>query len=173
MVLFNIINKPTYFDNRTGNNSLLDPILITGSISIIDSDTMHIDREFSDHDGTYVTIGCGFSNNTNYKRKIWYYNRADYLFMQQKISETEWVNLVTGVSDIHGAFTALRQFFSKIASTCIPTREVIIRNDDKVWIDSTLKRGIRIHDRFRKTFLKAKSVLPEKKYKQQLNKVNN
>jgi hypothetical protein len=41
---------------------------ITDSISIIDSDTIHIDREFSDHDGTYVTIGCGFSNNKNYKR---------------------------------------------------------------------------------------------------------
>jgi hypothetical protein len=66
----NIINKPTHFDNRTGNYSLLDPILITDSISIIDSDTLHIDREVSDHDGTYVTIGCGFSNNTNYKRKI-------------------------------------------------------------------------------------------------------
>ena len=35
----NVINKPTHFDNRTGNNSLLDPILITDSTSIIDSDT--------------------------------------------------------------------------------------------------------------------------------------
>jgi hypothetical protein len=53
----NIINKSTHVDNRTGNYSLLDPILITDPISIIDSDTIHIDREFSDHDGTYVTIG--------------------------------------------------------------------------------------------------------------------
>jgi hypothetical protein len=45
-----------------------------------------IDREFSDHDGTYVTIGCGFSNNKNYKRNIWDYKRADYLLMKQKIS---------------------------------------------------------------------------------------
>ena len=37
----NIINKPTHFDNRTSNYSLLDPILITDSISIIDSDTIH------------------------------------------------------------------------------------------------------------------------------------
>jgi hypothetical protein len=38
----NVINKLTHFHNRTGNNSLLDPILITDSISIIDSDTIHI-----------------------------------------------------------------------------------------------------------------------------------
>ena len=37
----NVINKPTYFDNLTGNNSLLDPILITDSTSVIDSDTIH------------------------------------------------------------------------------------------------------------------------------------
>ena len=97
----NIINKPTHFDNRTGNYSLLDPILITDSISIIDSHTIHIDREFSDHDGTYVTIGCGFSNNKNYKRKIWDYKRADYLLMKQKISEIDWVNLITSACDIH------------------------------------------------------------------------
>ena len=91
--------------------------MITDSISIIDSDTIHIDREFSDHDGTYVTIGCGFSNNKNYKRKIWDYKRADYLFMKQQISETDWVNLVTGASDIHGAVTAFTSIFLKIATT--------------------------------------------------------
>jgi hypothetical protein len=46
-------------------------------------------KEFSDHDGTYVTIGCGFNNNKNYKHKIWGYKRADYLLMKQKISEID------------------------------------------------------------------------------------
>jgi hypothetical protein len=82
----NNIKKPTHFDNRRGNYSLLDPILITDSISTIDSD---IDRELSDHDGTYITIGCGFSNNKHYKCKIWDYKRADYLLMKQKISEID------------------------------------------------------------------------------------
>jgi hypothetical protein len=27
--------------------------------------------------------------------------RADYLLMKQKISETDWVNLITGACDIH------------------------------------------------------------------------
>ena len=52
--------------------------------------------------------------------------------MKQKISEADLVNLETGASDIHGAVTAFTSIFLKIASTCIPTREVIIRNDDKV-----------------------------------------
>jgi hypothetical protein len=36
-----------------------------------------------------------------------------------------------------------------------------------------MRREIRIRDRFRKTFLRVKSVLTESKYKQQRNKVNN
>jgi hypothetical protein len=87
--------------------------------------------------------------------------------MKQKISETDWVNLITGASDIHGAVSDFTSIFLNIASICIPTRELIIRNDDKVWFDSTLRREIRIRDRFRKTFLKVKSVLTETKYKHQ------
>ena len=95
---------------------------MTSEKCIIDSDTKHIDREFSDHDGTYVTIGCAFSNNKNHKRKIWDYKRADYLLMEQKISETDWVNLITGASDIHGAVTDFTSIFLKIA---IPFHNVI------------------------------------------------
>jgi hypothetical protein len=43
-----------------------------------------------------------------------------------------------GANDIHGAVSDFTSIFLKIASICIPTREVIIRNDDKVWFDSTI-----------------------------------
>jgi hypothetical protein len=54
--LTNIINKPTHFDSRTGNSSLLDPILITDNVPLIDSDTIHIDRKISDHEGTILSL---------------------------------------------------------------------------------------------------------------------
>ena len=41
--LQNIIYFPTHFDIRTGNRSLLDPILITDSVPVIESDTIPID----------------------------------------------------------------------------------------------------------------------------------
>jgi hypothetical protein len=58
--LFKIINKPTHVDKHASNISLLDPILITDSIQVIHSDTIEIDRQISDHDGTYVTLSVGF-----------------------------------------------------------------------------------------------------------------
>ena len=37
--------------------------------------------------------------------------------MKQKISETDWVNLITGAGDIHGAVIDFTSIFLKIAST--------------------------------------------------------
>jgi hypothetical protein len=68
--LVNIFDKPTHFDKHTGTISLLDPILITDSIQGLDSDTTKIDRQISDHDGTYVTFKCGFSNQKTFQRTI-------------------------------------------------------------------------------------------------------
>jgi hypothetical protein len=48
--------------------------------------------------------------------------------LKQKISEIDWVNLITSACDIHGAVSDFTSIFLKIASICIPTREVIIRN---------------------------------------------
>ena len=48
--LVNIIDKATHFDTRTGSTSLLDPILVTDSIPVLDKDTIPFDRGISDHD---------------------------------------------------------------------------------------------------------------------------
>ena len=64
--LFNAIHQPTHFDSGSGSSSLLDPILITDFIPYVDSDTMHIDRSISDHDGTYIAIRSGYSNSKSF-----------------------------------------------------------------------------------------------------------
>jgi hypothetical protein len=83
--IFNAIHQPTHFDSRTGSSLLLDPILITDSIQYVDSDTMHIDRYISGHDGTNITIRSCYSNSKSFKRLIWDYKKGDYNIMKQKI----------------------------------------------------------------------------------------
>ena len=101
--IVNIINKPTHFDARSGNTSLLDRILITDSIPVIDCDTIHIDREISDHDGTYVSIDCGYCNRKTFQRTIWDYKRGDYLLMKNKITEIVWEKVIDAEVDINSA----------------------------------------------------------------------
>ncbi|XP_063446981.1 uncharacterized protein LOC134726505 [Mytilus trossulus] len=171
--LINIIDKATHFDTRTSSSSLLDPILVTDSIPVLDKDTIPIDRGVSDHDGTYVTFDCGFSKSRTYIRSIWDYKRGDYDLMKQKVLNTNWENLISDASDVHVAATNFTNTFINIASACIPTRDVTIRCDDKVWFDSNLRRETRKRDRFRKLFMRSHSTSAEHKYKQQRNKVNN
>ncbi|CAG2249663.1 unnamed protein product [Mytilus edulis] len=171
--LINIIDKPTHFDTRTGNTSLLDPILVTDSIPVVDKDTVPIDRKISDHDGTYVTINCGFTSSRTYKRKIWDYKNGDFDLMNQKVSRTNWEHLISDADNMNVACTNFTNSLLDIASECIPTREVVVRCDDKIWYNSNLRREMRKRDRFRKVFLRLKTSFAELKFKQQRNKVNN
>ncbi|CAG2217111.1 unnamed protein product [Mytilus edulis] len=129
--LINIIDKATHFDTRTSSSSLLDPILVTDSIPVLDKDTIPIDRGISDHDGTYVTIDCGFSKSRTYIRSIWDYKRGDYDLMKQKVLNTNWEILISDASDVHVAATNFTNTFINIASACIPTRELLHHSSKK------------------------------------------
>ncbi|CAC5358764.1 unnamed protein product [Mytilus coruscus] len=121
--LIKIIYKATYFDTRTSSSSLLNHILVTDSIPVLDKDTIPIDRGISDHDETYVTIDCGFSTSRTYIRSIWDYKLGDYGLMKQNVLNTNWENLISEASDVIVAATNFTNTFIYIASACIPTRE--------------------------------------------------
>ena len=63
--------------------------------------------------------------------------------MKNKITETDWENVIDAEVDINSACSKFTKTFLNIAKTCIPTREVTIRSDDKVWFDSDLRRESR------------------------------
>ena len=67
--------------------------------------------------------------------------------------------------DMNSACSNFTKTFLNIAKTCIPTREVTIRSDDKVWFDSDLRRESRKRDRLRQIFLGPKRKQPKKKLK--------
>ena len=165
--LFNAIHQPTHFDSRTGSSSLLDPILIT------DSDTIHIDRSISGHDGTNITIRSGYSNSKSFKRLIWDYKKGDYNIMKHKIWEFDWDALIKREPDIDKACINFTNVILSVSEECIPRREVTIRCNDKIWFDSNIRREIRKRDRFRRKYLKLKTALSQTIFKQQRNRVNN
>jgi hypothetical protein len=61
----------------------------------------------------------------------------------------------------------------KVARECIPTKIVTIRNNDRPWFNSELRREIRKRDRIRKIAIKSNKLSDIDKYKKQRNKVNN
>ena len=75
--LTNLIVNPTHFSGNS--KTLIDPILVTDSMHVIDSDTIPIDRSISDHDGPYVTIHSGYDQFT---KDVWNYKMANYDMME-------------------------------------------------------------------------------------------
>jgi hypothetical protein len=75
--------------------------------------------------------------------------------------------------DMNSACSSFTKTFLNIAKTCIPTREVTIRSDDKVWFDWDLRRESRKRDRLRQIFFRTKTETAKKKFKTQRNKLNN
>ena len=64
--------------------------------------------------------------------------------------------------------------FLEIARDCIPTKEIIVRENDQPWFNNTLKRKeIRNRDRIRKQVLKHNRDSDITKLKKRRNKVNN
>ena len=63
--------------------------------------------------------------------------------------------------------------FLRVARECIPTKMVTIRNSDRPWFNSDLRREIRKRDRIRKIGKKINKQSDIDIYKKQRNKVNN
>ncbi|VDI70325.1 Hypothetical predicted protein [Mytilus galloprovincialis] len=89
------------------------------------------------------------------------------------VSEVEWNKLLENDISIHESCNIFTDEFLKVTESCIPKKEVIIRSNDKIWFNSNLRKEIRKRDRFRKIFIKNKSMTNEKKFKNQRNRVNN
>jgi hypothetical protein len=92
---------------------------------VIDSDTIEIDRQISDHDGTCVTFKCGFSNQKTFQRTIWDYKNE---------TKNDWEKLINDELDVNNACSNVTDAFLTIAKECIPTREVTIRTDVNICI---------------------------------------
>ena len=85
--------------------------------------------------------------------------------MKNKITETDWENVIDAEVDINSACSNYTKTFLDIAKTCIPTREVTIRSDDKVWFDSDLRGESHIRERLRQIFFRTKTETAKKKLK--------
>ena len=83
---------PTWFGSNS--YSLLDPILVTDSITVIESTTIPINRTISDHDLTYIVINCGYHNDTSLKRNVWLYNKGNYELFKQRVGNTDWDGII-------------------------------------------------------------------------------
>ena len=174
LTLFNltaVIDEPT---RETPNAAtLIDHILVCDSCIVLDSGILNVDGIISDHKATHVSIRINVSLSTSYYREVWNYKNADYTTLNNLIEEFNWASIINEFSSVTEAYEHFSSKFMEFCKACIPSRNVLIRENDKPWFTSEIQYNIRLRDRLRKLFLKSGRIADRLSYKRQRNKVNN
>jgi len=160
--LENVINEPTRITATF--SALIDSIIVSSSIVFCKSGCLAVDNTISDHKLTFIYVRSTPETNVCKTRKVWLYNRADF----QRFNELN----ITECWDFINTLTA-DEACNKLTETCIPSKTVTIRPNDKHWYDSEIRRCTKYRDRRRRIAIKNDSPANWSKYKQLRNKVNN
>ena len=169
--LTNVIKKATRVTDQ--RRSLLDPILISDTLSYTFSDVFDVPRSMSDHDAAVVYLLCPHKESSSFKRRVWLYDKTNREKFSEDLQALDWNALLPDDMDVDEMTEVFTETFLIVAERCIPTREVTIRRNDKSWFNNELRREMRKRDRLRKKALKSKTDVNILKYKKQRNRVNN
>ena len=167
----NVIKEPTRVVLNT--SSLIDPIIVSDTCSVLDSGVIIVDEFISDHRATYVSLKIPFEISTCYWREVWNYKNADYHLLNDLIEDYDWNLIINDTVSVDEAAKNFTGIFIDFCRKCIPCKKVLIRPNDKPWFSSKLRYNIRLRDRLRKRAFTTQKENDFKKYKIQRNHVNN
>ena len=153
--LFNLTNVITEPTRTIGMSStLIDPILVTDSCSVLDAGVIPVSDQISDHKATYVSLKIQTDLSNSYYRDIWNYKNADYDKLNNFIFQFGWNSVINDNVTVDDACNKFTSTFFEFCKECIPRKKVLIRPNDKPWFNSELRYNIRLRDRLRKKAFK-------------------
>ena len=90
--LTNVINEPTRIGPKSSR--LIDPIIVSDSCGILDSGTITVENEISDHMATYVCLQIPIWLSQSYYREVWNYKNANYEHLNDLIQQCDWASII-------------------------------------------------------------------------------
>ena len=169
--LINVISEPTRISNT--RNSLLDVILMNSDLNCISSSVLDIERVMSDHNACTASFGISVRLSNSFKRTVWLYKHADFDKFNDSLTAIDWNSLFRTAENIDEACEIFTATFLSIAKSCIPSKLVTIRPNDKPWMTSELRHEIRIRDKLHRKAKQTTRPSDFNNFKRQRNKVNN
>ena len=163
--LHNIISEPTR------QLALLDPIILHDDMSPLNQGIIKVPPDISDHCATYVYLPFEYPVHGTFTRNVWMYKNANFELFNKKLSEFDWSCLHQG--SVNEASSLFTNIFIAFAKLCIPNKTIVVREDDKPWYDSEIRRNSRKRDRLKKKAIQSGNPNVWNKYKLFRNKVNN
>ena len=115
------------------------------------SDVLKVPSDISDHDASIIFIECPKFQIRSFQREVLLYQRTDHENLSSKLDTADWNAKLSDSDDVDEMCNTFTETFLRVARECIPTIMVIVRNSDRPWFNSQLRREIRKRDRIRKT----------------------
>ena len=93
--MINVITEPTR------QQAILDPIIITEDLPFLDSGTLDVPDNISDHKATHITLPFQYDTEGALNRLIYMYlyKKANFTLLKQIISNFDWPCLREGTLD--------------------------------------------------------------------------
>ena len=88
-----------------------------------------------------------------FTRNVWIYKDANYELFNIKTPDFDWSCFRQGT--VNEAISSFTNVFIEFAKVCIPSKTIVVREDNEPWYDSEIRRSSRKRDRLKKTALKS------------------
>ena len=125
--LHNIISEPT------SQLALLDPIILHEEMSPLIQSIIRVPPDISDHCAPYVYWPFKYPMHGSFTRNVWMYKNANYELFDKKLSDFDWSCLHQG--SVNEACSLFTNIFTEFAKLSIPSKTIVVPEDDKPWYD--------------------------------------
>lgn len=161
-----LIDQPTRVTSNTAN--LLDLVITSNSTIVIDSGVL---PPFSniDHYPVYASLDISKPPQVKQSRDLWDFTRLNINKLVDSIQSVDWSSIIS--HDIEIATSEFTEAIMNAAREAIPIRTVTVKQNDKPWVTSELKKHIRKRDRLFKIAKRAQDSFHWNKWKEQRNYV--
>lgn len=135
------ITEHTHFTETS--SSLLDIILVSDPDLIISSGVSEpfLQQNIRYHCPIYGLLNLKKKKYKSFKRHIWLFDKGNYPLLRDKAASIDWNELHDNSLDIY--CNNITSKILEISKSCIPNRDVIIRQKDPPWFSSSVRKSIR------------------------------
>jgi hypothetical protein len=77
-------------------------------------------------------------------REIWQYENIDLELFNNKMNEINWNEMIGFLNDVDDMVEEFTKLFLDIARQSIPTKTITVRDYDKPWFNSEIRKEIRL-----------------------------
>ena len=138
----NVITEPTR------QNAILDSIIIHDDMPYTDCGVIDTPANISDHKATFILIPFDYEIQNSYTKLIWLYKTANFEDLRFQLKAYNWNCLSEG--SLHEACLTFTNIFLDMVKSCIPSKQVTVRPDDKPWYDHEIRHFSSKRDRVKR-----------------------